>query len=78
MREKIGHSAKKRFSTKIFNLLMDSRNNKIWSAIDAEKLQSLIDRYTKIDPAFVQSKVNFYENKTKQTLTAAISAAKDG
>jgi len=77
MKDRIGHKNKKMFATKIFNLLTDFKNNIVWTAEDTIKLQSLITRYSKSDLAFVQSKVAFYENKTKQKLTAALSAAKE-
>jgi len=77
MKNKIGHKSKKLFAAKIFNLLTDFKNNIVWTATDANKLQSLITLYSKSDLAFVQSKVAFYENKTNQKLIAALSAAKE-
>jgi len=76
MKNKIGHKNKKLFATKIFNLLTDYKNNIVWSKIDANKLQSLINHYDKSDPAFVRNKVSFYEDKTNQKLDAALSAAR--
>jgi len=73
---KIGHSQKKTFRAKLFALLMDFRNGKIWSAIDAKALDDLAQAYSKIDKAFVCRSINLYEQKTGQKYELALMAAR--
>jgi len=75
-RKQIWHSQKKSFSAKLFALLMDFSNDKIWSAADAKSLNDLVQQYSKIDKNFVRRSITHYEQKTGQKYELALMAAR--
>jgi len=75
-REKIGHNQKKTFRAKLFAILMDYSNDKIWSVADANVLNDLVQRYSKIDKCFVSCSIAHYQKITKQKLELALISAR--
>ena len=72
----IGHSQKKTFKTKLFTLLMDFSNDKIWDAASAKNFSVLVQQCYKIDKDFVRRSITHYEKKTGQKFELALMATR--
>jgi hypothetical protein len=68
----IGHERKKKFQAMIFSLALDFKNGHLKSH-SIVRVKGFIDRYSAVDPDFVQRTINTYEKKLNVCIKEALN-----